>query len=270
MKNLLSADFLRIFKDKIFKITLIVIIIFGIVTSLFNFGLVYLIGFLSSPEEAEYLREYYNGYQLFIGAFNPTSSIAMVISIMSIIMVCKEFSFGTIRNKLIAGHSRLKVFLSSYITQIIFGIMMITIYSIICLLLGTLLLGFYEEFDGKMFLKLLIIYFQSISIFIFFDSICIFICHLCKSVGFSIVIYVAFIFGYDIANTIVEAVMTVYLSDNKVFLEIFSYSPLDLYKNRSEYAFNILENIKLFLTCGVFSSIFGLLGCVTFNKRDVK
>ena len=120
MKNLLSADFLRIFKDKIFKITLIVIIIFGIVTSLFNFGLVYLIGFLSSPEEAEYLREYYNGYQLFIGAFNPTSSIAMVISIMSIIMVCKEFSFGTIRNKLIAVHSRLKVFLSSYITQIIY------------------------------------------------------------------------------------------------------------------------------------------------------
>ncbi len=134
MNKLLSAEFIRLFKSKIFRICLLVSGILGV-------GLI-VPKCLDVKRNAEVYAnlsaEYSNADSvLFVGVMGVIFLMAMFVGLFA----GTEYSDGTIRNKLIVGHKRGSIYLSKLIVCIAANV----IFLVVCIFaawgLGSLLLG---------------------------------------------------------------------------------------------------------------------------------
>lgn len=129
MNNLLSAGFARLKKDKCFWIGTLFMFGMGIFITLNNY-------YNMIKYELNYkIDDEFFGYVMFIG---------IVCSVFCSLYIGTEYSDGTIRNKLIIGHSRIYIYLSNFIICSIAGIFMIIAFIIPCACLGIPLLGTFK------------------------------------------------------------------------------------------------------------------------------
>lgn len=134
MRKLLSAEFVRLFQSIVFKVCL-----------LFSAGAgasMVLMRFLDVKRNASLYEqmsvEYSNADGLiFVGALFLIFAFAVFISIF----VGTEYSDGTIRNKLIAGHTRSAIYLSKLIVCAVVDVIIHLLYILVVLGMGYLLLG---------------------------------------------------------------------------------------------------------------------------------
>lgn len=134
MNKLLSAEFIRLFKSKIFRFCLLVSGILGA-------GLIVLkCSDVKRNAEiyANLSAEYSNADSvLFVGVMVVIFLMAMFVGLFA----GTEYSDGTIRNKLIVGHKRGSIYLSKLIVYIAANV----IFLVVCIFaawgLGSLLLG---------------------------------------------------------------------------------------------------------------------------------
>ena len=108
MGKLLLSDLKRIFKDKIFIVACIVGICFALLTPIILLVLTILIEFFNL-QELSFLKESFYGRTIFFGSFNPGNNFGLILPILVSIIVLKDFSYGTIRNKVITGYSRTNI-----------------------------------------------------------------------------------------------------------------------------------------------------------------
>lgn len=116
MSRLLSADFSRLRKDLLFWICVIVMFLFA-VTSLTS-------GFINTAKYTEpqlWAEKVLFGFNLPVGIF-----CAAFCSLFQ----SEEYSGGTVRNKLVVGHSRASVYLSSTVTCMAAAVIMCLAYLI--------------------------------------------------------------------------------------------------------------------------------------------
>ncbi len=122
MSNLLSAGFARLFKNKLFHVTLIIMLAFGCCGG-YNVWSDSESGFQADLSDALF------SYSLFG---------ACVTAVLSSMFSGTEYSDGTIRNKIISGCSRVDIYLSNLIINIVSGAMAVLTYVVpylaICLL----------------------------------------------------------------------------------------------------------------------------------------
>lgn len=133
MNKLISAEFHRLFTSLIFRICLLISAAFSAFVILMRWSDVRM-----HPEEYAKLGiEYSNADGLiFVGGLY----IVFVIAVFVGIFVGTEYSDGTIRNKLTAGHTRGSIYLSKLIVCAVADGIIHMIYILIALLLGTLLI----------------------------------------------------------------------------------------------------------------------------------
>lgn len=105
MRNLLSADFVRLWNNRIFRCCWV--------------GMVLLALFLVA-------EEYSQPYVVLLNqvVFLPLSLYGVVTAAFSAMFLGQEYSDGTIRNKLIAGHSRAHVYLSEFMVTAVGAIVL--------------------------------------------------------------------------------------------------------------------------------------------------
>lgn len=133
MSKLLRSNFARLWKSRIFWLGM-----------LFATGLSALLVIVRSEDIKRYSEIYANqdaSYRnadglIFLGGLYLIFAAAVLIGVF----VGTEYSDGTLRNKLIIGHSRSSIYISNLITCIATDIMMHLTYIIITLLLGKLIL----------------------------------------------------------------------------------------------------------------------------------
>ncbi len=125
MIKLLKTNFFRLIKNKIFWG--IVIITIGIASFLlFN-------TFLNAQQETKQgIDKLLFMYMNFIGIF---------MAIFTSLFVGTEYSDGTLRNKIVIGHNRKRIYLANLITSILVGICIQLIYMIIIAMIGIPVLG---------------------------------------------------------------------------------------------------------------------------------
>lgn len=134
MSNLLSAEFTRLWKSFIFRLGLLVSAGLGVILVLTRWWDVK----MHADIYAEYGIECSNADGLlFSGGMYLIFAVAVVVGIF----VGTEYSDGTIRNKLTAGHTRGKIYLSKLIVCAVASVMMHVLYILVVLLLGNLLIG---------------------------------------------------------------------------------------------------------------------------------
>lgn len=126
MSRLLRAGFLHMKKSKLFQICLFVMVFLGIVSPLASYIDMVRYGY---PNELNNLFFYYCAY------------IGIAISVFCSLFIGTEYSDGTIRNKIVVGHSRFHIYLTNLIVCSAGAVLLCLAYMIPVLGIGIPLLG---------------------------------------------------------------------------------------------------------------------------------
>ena len=129
MNKLLSASLSRLRKNRVF----LVLVVF-----MFGFGLYMSIGSYLDMKRYQFVHTLDGPF------FTQIIFISIVIAIFCSLFVGTEYSDGTIRNKLIVGHSRISIYISNLIVCIIAGIAFTLSYMAASACVGIPLLGFFQ------------------------------------------------------------------------------------------------------------------------------
>lgn len=129
MNKLMSADFARLKKDKIFWIGMAFMFVLG--------GLVPIMNFLDT-------KKYGYATPIDSGFFTYIIYIGILLSAFCSLYIGTEFSDGTIRNKIVVGHKRAAIYLSNLIVCAVAGILLCFAYLLPYVLIGYPLLGHFR------------------------------------------------------------------------------------------------------------------------------
>lgn len=187
MLNLMKMDFKKIRKDKMPIITLV---LFGIFLLLNLLSII--LNESSRPSINQYLSQ----------SLPITNNYLLLLPLLTIPIISKDFQYGVIRNKIVAGHSKFKVLMSSVITMTIY---MMSIMAVCFLVLG-LTASIYKGWDlvidentGKNIIMMIILL---SSIYFMHSVITVLICYLLKNAALSIIIALFINLGTYIATAL--------------------------------------------------------------------
>ena len=270
MRELLKTDLRRIVKDKLFLVTCILGVFFALSTPLLYKGLS-----LALDMEEDMIGLFASAKSIFFTSFSPSGNFGIILPILLAIVLCKDFSYGTIRNKIICGKSRTKIFLSTFLsgTIVICGTMLVHAL----LTLGVSLCFFQyqaEDFTGKTFLYVLLSILLSVLIYVFISAIVALLSVSMKNAGLAVVLYFAVNFFFSIVGTIV-AVASAFLDTSNEFLvklfeilqkaNIFTTTHIG---TGSTYGATDILSLLIPICLGTVACIF--LGISIFRKKDIK
>lgn len=128
MNKLLSADFTRLKKDAFLKVCIIFMFVTGALLPFINYSI---------------MKKYEVPCYIDSNFFNYIPFMSILLSAFCSLFTGTEYSDGTIRNKLIVGHKRTDIYLSTLTACIIAGVIMCIAYLIPYLITGIPLLGFF-------------------------------------------------------------------------------------------------------------------------------
>lgn len=120
MYKLLNANFFRLKKSKVFWGVIIITVILACI---------FLINSISNIEYIDNLL------------FSNINIIGLFIATFTSLFIGKEYAYGTIRNKIIVGHSRISIYLSNLIISILVSIFIEFIYILIIAVIGIPIVG---------------------------------------------------------------------------------------------------------------------------------
>jgi len=127
MRDLIKTDLRRILKDKLFLVVTILCAVFGVITPVLNKLIYSLVGMMDIADVAVSAKD------MFFSSFSPSNNMGLIAPILLTIVICKDFSQGTVRNKLISGKTRTEVFMSTFISTVIVTVGVILLHALITL-----------------------------------------------------------------------------------------------------------------------------------------
>ena len=131
MRKLLSAGYDRLKRDKVFWAAMVILLLYAVIYMLNGCRQA------TSKTMSEYnysLDNYYFHYALLIGMF---------CSVVTGMFLGPEYSEGTLRNKIIVGHTRLEVYLSNLILSFSASLLLLAMW-LIGALVGVPTLGYWK------------------------------------------------------------------------------------------------------------------------------
>lgn len=148
MKHLLKADFKKTLKSKIPLVLIIIAIALPLLSASFNALIFHLIEKDLEPGAFDGII---NNAYLYANSFSPINNLGILLLILVIILASHDFSQATIRNKIIAGHNKSKIYLSSLVVNLTIMLVVMFLYSTLTYLFNGLFMGFN---DGEFVLVL--------------------------------------------------------------------------------------------------------------------
>lgn len=128
MNKLLSANLMRLWKNRCFLGSMLFMLFAGILIPVRWAS-------MKQPGSIFPLENNFFGCALFI---------AVILSFFCSLFVGTEYSDGTIRNKIVVGHKRRDIYLVNLFTNMIAGLLLCAVFFIAYLCVGIPLLGFFE------------------------------------------------------------------------------------------------------------------------------
>lgn len=288
MKNLFKSFLFRLKKDLTFRITLFVGLGIAIFMTLIYLG-IDLIAKNSAEDPASYEFMFATGQNLFLSSLSPVQNFGIAIPINLIIFTVLEFNQGTIRNKIITGNSKTKIYFNLVLSGLVFTIALILTYSLLCLALGSIcggfdieghvLLGFsFSYINAEFFWKMVIL---ALLAYIMITVATIFFATLFRNIGPCIPVVILLLMFCYLSSTIFGSVRSMGADSNgsmdmillilKLFNPIFSLTSPEselvatsTFKVSDDYFWaEVINNI-------VYTALFFFGGWLIFRKRDVK
>lgn len=277
MSNLLIVDFRRVLKDKL----LLVMGILAVAFSLLN-GLIMgaASGFMSEMdmEMLDTMGMGFSAKSQFFSSFSFGNNLGLIAPVLLAIILCKDFSHGTIRNKIIAGYNRVSIVMSLFIVALTVMFAVILLHAVLTLAICLIFMPFqYEPFTsgdlGYLFLSLLL----QFLLYAMAAALMAFLCASRKSVGTVIVLYVAVVMLLTLLTGILSVVAGVLeiTGGHDTALEVIDFfqriNPLSFSSNIGQgTAYETGELVNYILTPSVLTILLLGWGVLKFRKKDLK
>lgn len=288
MGRLIKSFFFKLTRDLTFRIVLII----GAGLAFLMTGLYLLIdlGLGTFGENIKFL----SGPNMLLTSLSPVDNFGLAIPICLITFICLEFSQGTIRNKIIAGHSKFKIYSALMISGLILTFSLLLVYVGLCTLLGTIfggfdleqpivlltltILGAYSDgvYIAQMLVTAMVVYISIVSYTIFFAALfrnigpCIpvvIIALLMLSVGGSMVAMIGDALENEALVNFVKIVDPLYVLSGGGTTESY------VVVNDTPKAYVSIETgafVATIVNNLVYAALFFVGGAFIFIKRDVK
>lgn len=286
MTKLLYCDFKRVLKDKLFLVLCIVGAVFALTTPLMYAFIFKGLGLdTAMGAEAGTTAELYamlgiaiDAKTMFFSSLSLSNNFGLVAPVLLSIVLCKDFSYGTIRNKIISGHSRVSIFLSMFIVCfcVLFGVMLAG--ALISLLVGLCFFPFsISGFSAELFGYFLGSVGLEAILFLFLSALVTFFCTKAKNAGLAVVLYAAIV----LAMTLVGSILT--MGELALALDPAKENLLKLVEfigNVNVFGYSTVIGVgesyglKTVLWCALtpLAGAAGLfaIGAVSFKRKDIK
>ena len=278
MTGLLKADFRRVFKDKLLIVMGILAVVFALVTPLLYIVLLSATEMANDEMVTGMLSNLITGKGQFFGSFSTGNNLGLIAPVLLAIVLCKDFSYGTVRNKIIAGKSRNQIYLSLFITCSAVLVAVMLLHAFITL--GVSLIFF--DYQPTAFTVADFWYFLAslgfeILVLLFVSSLLSWLCASMKNVGLVIVLYVAIAFFFIMAGSITQMMLTMIgtmVSDEKIISLLRFADRINVLNSVAYIGIGTEYGLKdvLYLTIPACLGILGFttLGLLKFNKKDLK
>ncbi len=253
MRSLLKADFYRVIKSKLFYTAIIISVLAPIIIVALYFGLYSLV-------DEENVKSTFSAVAVYHSSFSVSNNVGIVVSVFSAIFVVYDITTGTLRNKIINGKNRFKIYCSHLIVSSLFNLFIIIIYSSFTLLFS--LIFFNKNFnfnaDTKTVIYFVITGFVS---FMFVATLTTLFALVTRSLPLTILLTILLTMLLSIGLGIVSAID---ISNFKYLIYLIpTYSNL------------VMPTTNEIFICGLISyAIFGtinvVVGMIVFKLRDIK
>ena len=274
MRELIQADLKRVIKDKLLLVLAILAVVFALITPL-TFALVFSVIDVS---EEPMLSALVSAKGLFFQSFSMTNNMGFIAPVLLAIVLYKDFSYGTVRNKIISGKSRSQIFLSTFIVCSLVLVCLIMLSAFITL--GVSLI-FFDYQEGAFAAADLGYFFASLGfellVLLFMSALLSLLCTCSKNLGIAIVLYLAFTFLLTIVGSftqVIGAVAQTFVESELLAKVINVIDRLNVGMSTSYIGTGDSYSLSdvLYLTLPALSGIAAFLGLglVSFNKKDLK
>ena len=269
MRSLLKADFFALFKSKITYVVFFICVGFPFLMLLLYFGIAKSIEDIAGESGPDlYSALGFNAKSIMFSIFSLTQNIGLVIPVFAGIITMADMRNGTVRNKVIIGKNRTKIYFSHLIVTTLFCVVMISV-SFLILCGGSLILFEYgSPFKGAEvghFFKILA---SGLLTFAFIGSVTSFFSLGTKSMPMTIIftIILSFILGLAgmILSTFVEIIKEQYRFIVYLIPTFASTYGITLGEIPNNIFFYGLGSIVFFYCLNT------VLGLLLFNKTDLK
>ena len=278
MTGLLRADFRRVFRDKLLLIMGILAVAFASITPLLYSVLFSGNEAMSDPMVEQMLSGYISAKSQFFGSFSLGNNLGLIAPVLLAIVLRKDFSFGTIRNKIISGKSRRAIYMSLFTTCSVVVVAVMLLHAFMTLGISLIFFDYqaapFTLSDFWYFLESLA--FELLTL-LFVSALLSWLCASMKNVGLVIVLYVAITFFLVMAGSIIQVVIAVLqeLDGNESTISVLRFIDRINVGSAATYIGKgtsyTLEDV-LYLTLPSLAGILGFtgLGLWRFNKKDLK
>ena len=248
MYKLLNASFFRLKKNKIFYFIIVVSIVMAL--------------FVLYSRYTDELKDIQYGFPL--TDLKTTDRllidnlviIGFLMSLFTSLFVVTEYSDGVIRNKLIAGHSRISVYIANFIMSVVVGIIVEVIYLLIVASIGIPMFGGIQ-IPISDFLYVLL---DSFMIIVFYAGIFTFISLICSNITTSTVICLLL--------TLAMMIMAILQTPGDEILNIF---PTGQVIQISWLSYKEEANIQLLWVYSLgITFVINTIGIYLFNRKELK
>ena len=274
MTKLLKADLRRVLKDKLLIVLGIIAVIFALVTPLLYVVLVSSVGMDQDPMISGLI----SGKAQFFSSFSIGNNLGLIAPVLIAIILCKDFSYGTVRNKIISGKSRTSIFMSLFTVCSITLIAVMLLHAFITL--GFCLIFFdYQAtaFTISDFWYFLVSLGLELLVLLFIAALISWLCAAMKNVGLVIVLYVAFAFALTMIAGIIQIILNILetAGGSQTAIDILDFLNRINIGNSAQYIGMGTEYSAkdlLYLTIPPIVGTLGFLGLgiLKFNKKDLK
>ncbi|MBQ7106261.1 MAG: hypothetical protein IJN93_01940 [Clostridia bacterium] len=274
MTELLKIDLRRVLKDKLLIVVGILAATFALITPILYVVLFGSQDMMDDPMIANLIT----AKSQFFQNFSMGNNLGLIAPVLLAIVLCKDFSFGTVRNKIIAGKSRTSIYLSLFTVCSVTLIAAMLLSSF--LTLGVSLIFFdYQptDFTGSDFVYFLVSLALEILVLIFMAALLSWLCAVAKNVGTVIVLYVAISFGLVMIGSITQVVIGLFdmLGGSETVLKIVQFVDRINIGNFAVYIgmgteYSVKDILYLTISPAFGILFFTTLGLLKFNKRDLK
>ena len=134
MNRLLRLQLFRALKDKGTIIFTVITLVLGILSITFNFLLSRSIG----QGGSELFDDLFATSTLINSSFSLSSTPMVLLIIMGVVLLYKESGWGTIRNQVVAGYSKIQIYFANFIAMVIVLFTILFAYQLLTLGLGYL------------------------------------------------------------------------------------------------------------------------------------
>lgn len=277
MTRLIKSDFRKFFKDKMFLVLCILAVAFALVTPLLYVVIFGSMGEID-PMTEQMLEGYVNAKGQFFGAFSFGNNLGLVAPLLICIVLYKDFNYGTVRNKVISGYSRVSVFMSIFV---VCSVTMIGIIFVHALLTLGFSLPFFDyqqtPFTTSDFWYLMESLLFELLVYLFAAAFVSWLCVTRRNMGMVIVMYIAIVFGCSLVAGILQIVIMVLSSnpDMQKTIDILDFvQRINIFNSSATIGLGTSYSLKdvLYYVIPPFVGTLALLGhgIYKFNRKDLK